>query len=71
MRHGLETRLKMPLHHIKTLTATHGGKQPPTSMPTKSNLIEALEDVIRKSEKGDFVYIHYSGLLKWSQASHD
>lgn len=61
MRHVLETRLKMPLHRIKTLTAPHGGKKPSTSMPTKSNVMEALEDVICKSEKGDFVYIHYSG----------
>jgi hypothetical protein len=61
MRHVLETRLRMPLHHITILTAPHGGKKTPTSMPTKPNVIEALEDVIRKSEKGDFVYIHYSG----------
>ena len=61
MRHVLETRLKTPLLHITILTAPHGGNKTLTSMPTKGNVIEALEDVIRKSEKGDFVYIHYSG----------
>jgi len=61
MRHVLETRVKMPLDHIKILIAPHGEKVPPARMPTKSHVIEALEDITCKSEEGDFVYIHYSG----------
>ena len=61
IRKMLESRLKMPSCHTTLLTAPHSVKQNPPSIPTKLNVIGALKKIAHKAQKGDFVYIHYSG----------
>jgi hypothetical protein len=54
--------------HIRTLTAelpddtrNHLPIEEQESLPTRNNVIDAMEWIISRAKEGDFVYIHYAG----------
>jgi len=60
----LRTRLNVPNERIIKLTATGAGskpQEPPDQWPTKANIVAAFQDLTDRAQKGDQVYIHYSG----------
>lgn len=60
----LRTRLQVPDERIIKLTATGRGIKPQEASeqwPTKANIIAAFQDLTSRAQKGDQIYIHYSG----------
>lgn len=75
MREALNQQRSPPVE-IRTLTATAGLKgeliERKEDLPTTSNVISALSELMRKVKKGDYVYIHYSGHgnCAWTPVHH-
>jgi hypothetical protein len=62
----LRQKLGIPEENIFTLTSSSnitndGPLEPPEKLPTYSNIVSAFKSLIEKAQKGDQVYIHYSG----------
>lgn len=57
----LETSLRVPPKNIDVLTASVGAEVNNHPLPTKTNVIKAIQSLSTKAKAGDFVYIHYSG----------
>jgi hypothetical protein len=62
----LRQKLGIPEENIFTLTSSSnitndGPLEPPEKLPTYSNIVSAFKSLTEKAQKGDQVYIHYSG----------
>ncbi|RYP45317.1 hypothetical protein DL768_008320 [Monosporascus sp. mg162] len=59
----LRTYLNVPADHITVLTSPDRLDEciGSNTYPTKANVVDALRKVAKRSNPGDFVYIHYSG----------
>jgi hypothetical protein len=61
----LRNKLRFTDEQIHKLTATNTGgtepAEPRDQWPTYENMVAALERLIDKAQRGDLVYIHYSG----------
>ena len=61
----LRDRLLLREDRLVKLTSTNVGasapSEPPERWPTYENIIAAFKDLTQKADRGDHVYIHYSG----------
>ncbi|NMF67509.1 caspase family protein, partial [Brasilonema octagenarum] len=61
----LKETWKIPENHILKLTATGSGStqplEPPDRLPTYVNMVAKFRELTAIANKGDQVYIHYSG----------
>jgi Caspase domain len=61
----LKSSLQLPDHSIIKLTASNNGAaeplEPHEQWPTYENMVAAFRKVTELAQKGDQVYIHYSG----------
>jgi hypothetical protein len=60
----LRDRLNVPAQRIKKLTSSGWGIVPqerPEDWPNKANIVAAFKDLAQQAQRGDQVYIHYSG----------
>ncbi|KAI1504974.1 caspase domain-containing protein [Biscogniauxia marginata] len=57
----LRTNLQIPPEHITTLLSANASDINDQYRPTKTNVIQAIEDVAQRAKAGDLFYFHYSG----------